>query len=133
MAELNTTIYTEEELALLDKTKKIRLDVADNMIKNGVPNNVGEIRVLNEVLTTLDKSVNETVANRLKHNENENKEALLDTVALALSNIQQSKVAATDRDIDAPDEVIPTDIVPGETDIGVSQLNASDFIKETEE
>ena len=133
MAEQNTTIYTEEELALLEKTKKIRLDVADNMIKNGVPNNVGEIRVLNEVLTTLDKSVNETVANRLKHNENENKEALLDTVALALSKIEKTKVVAIDRIIDAPDEYIPCDIVPGETDIGVSQLNASDFIKETEE
>ena len=133
MSEQTSTIYTEDELVLLEKTKKIRVDIADNMTKNGVPNNVAEIRVLNEVLTTLDKSINETVANRLKHNENENKEALLDTVALALSNISKTKTAATDRVIDAPEEYIPDDIVPGETDIGVSQLNPSDFINTDEE
>ena len=133
MSEQTNTIYTEDELVLLEKTKKIRVDIADNMTKNGVPNNVAEIRVLNEVLTTLDKSVNETVANRLKHNENENKEALLDTVALALSNISKTKTAATNRVIDAPEEYIPDDIVPGETDIGVSQLNPSDFINTDEE
>lgn len=130
MNEQNTIIYTESELALLEKTKKIRLDIADNMVKNGVPNNVGEIRVLNEVLTTLDKSVNETVANRLKHTENENKEALLDTVALALSNIDSSKTPAVGRIIEATVEYIPEDIVPGETDIGVSQLTAGDFLDE---
>ena len=133
MSEQTNTIYTEDELVLLEKTKKIRVDIADNMTKNGVPNSVAEIRVLNEVLTTLDKSVNETVANRLKHNENENKEALLDTVALALSNISKTKTAATNRVIDAPEEYIPDDIVPGETDIGVSQLNPSDFINTDEE
>jgi len=46
----NNSIYSEEEIEILEKTKKIRLGIMDALTKDGIPTHIGTVRVLNEVL-----------------------------------------------------------------------------------
>ena len=131
MAE--SSIFTKEEQELLEFTKKIRVNTLNKMVENGVPESTSEIRVLNELATSLDKQVNDNAANRLKHNDNNNKEAVLDLVSELIKNSAIDKAnanKATEVDRVIPKELLPTDIVDGELDVGSQNLDPADYIVE---
>jgi len=128
------SIHTDEELETLNLTNQVRKDVVKNMTKGGVPEKVGDLRVLNEYMNSLDDTVQRSTANRLKHSENENQEAVAAIVAAALTKTKiNAAIPTTDRVIDVLDEYIPVDIVPGETDINPNKLIPSDFISDLDD
>lgn len=132
----DNTMLTAEEQAILDKTNKIRLDILDNMVKDGVPDKVGDIRVLNEIAQSLDNSVHANVKNRNTANNNEtDKAAMAAMVAAVLSNTNQDMYTPegvtipTDRVTSLP-ATMSKEYVPGEMEIAPDELDPKDFIKE---
>ena len=128
--DANSGIYTDDELKLLDTTKKVRLDIIKDMTKNGVPDRVGDLRVLNEVMTSAESSMHTQVNNRLKHQDTGNTEAMLELVAETLKQAANVHTTPRTTPVVLPDEHTTIDIVPGETDINPSQLSIEDFVKQ---
>jgi len=126
------SIFTDDEQSILDKTKKVRIDLVDNMVKGGVPDRVGDIRVLNEVLSGLDKMVQDSAGNRLKHQENANNEATKDLVAEMIKQTAMSRSNIIDVELTTPElpsEYVPGDdeVVEGELEINPTPLDVNDF------
>ena len=126
----NNSIYTHNELVVMEKTKNIRLNIIDSMVKDGVPSKVGEIRVLNELLAAAESNVQTSANNRLKYQDTQNKEATLDTIS-EMFKIMRSKtnnIQHTDRVIELEDVYIPSDIVDGELEIVYESLDLADYV-----
>jgi len=126
------SIFTDEEQEILNRTKKVRVDIVDSMTKGGVPEKVGEVRVLNEILGGLDKMVQDSAANRLKHEENLSNEGTKDMVsevvrALAVNRSKSMLKGGTKPVLEA--EYIPDDseVVDGELEISPDSLDPDDF------
>lgn len=129
LSKTNNSIYTNDELEVMEKTKKIRINVIDHMVKDGLPDKVGEIRVLNELLSAAEKNVQDSANNRLKFQDNQNKEAVIETVAEMFKKIHTQKANSynPDKIVELEDEYIPIDIVHGETEITPGQLELELF------
>lgn len=128
-ASINNTIYTHEELEIFTKSRNIRMQLVDGLMSSGVPTKVGEVRVINELLTSLDKNAQDSASNRLKYQEGQSKEAMQETIVGILKEISATKQQHV-RTVDPviPDSYIPTDVVYGESDIHPDQLDPTDFL-----
>ena len=124
-------IFTAEESADLKRFSDIRKDMINVMVKDGTPDTSREIRLLNELLIAGEANIQKTAENRLKHEDNLNKEAIAESVSIMLKNIQNKKndipVRGTDQ-VEVSENIIPVDLVPGETEINPIKLNPEDFI-----
>lgn len=128
----NTSIYTQEELDILKLTKEKRLTMVEDMTKGGTPG-YKEVEVINQMLTSLEKSVHDTVSNRLKHQDNSNKAEILSTVAEAIKSIKansQNIPEVEEIDLLLEDKFIPDDIVTGEQDMEQKQFTLDEIMKE---
>jgi len=124
-----SAIFTSKEQLMLEKTNDIRDKIVDAMTVNGVPDRVGEIRVLNEIMSGIDKSIYDSAESRLKYQDGQNKEALLETVAMIIKDNKRSKqLPRTNTLTDVPDEYIPVDMVYGETEIQPEPLNQDEIL-----
>lgn len=129
-------IYTPEEQQALDKTKAIRMLVVDDMTRQGTmaPSSVGELRVLNEYLASVDDSIIRTAETRVKQEAAVNQDSVRDMVAemmLRMASERKNKVIKrVDNSVDIGTEAIPTNIVLGEMDIESEPLTLAQFIEE---
>lgn len=127
-------LFTETEHNDLELAANIRRKIALDMTKDGMPKHTGEIRVLNEVLNSLEGQRFNMANTRLKKQENSNKEAMAENVAAMLLEIARTKkenqLKAPTTIVALPSDYVPVDIVPGETTIYSDQLDIKDFIKE---
>jgi len=126
----NNSIYTHDELVVMEKTKNIRLNIIDSMVKDGIPSKVGEIRVLNELLAAAESNVQTSANNRLKYQDTQNKEATLDTIS-EMFKVMRSKtnnIQHANRVIELEDIYIPSDIVDGELEIVYESLDLADYV-----
>ena len=131
MPDANVGIFTDDEMNKLQTTADIRLMIVKNMTDDATttPSNVGEIRVLNEVLGGLDKSVQDSAANRLKHQSETNKEATLDMVSETLKMLSVSKRAnLTSGEHELPDALKTVETVAGHLDISPEKLELEDYV-----
>jgi len=132
-ASSQNSMFTDDELETLGKIKKVRIDLIDSMTTGGVPDKVGEIRVLNEVLASTDKMITDTATLRLKQEENANSEAAVSMVVELLHQSRAKKLKyQTEGDIPSiASELANVDTVDGETDVHPEQLDPSEFITPT--
>ena len=128
MALTNDSFLTPEEQQQLEKNTNLRQRVIDSMVKGGVPDKVGEIRVLNELIANTDKSIYDRANARLKASADDTNSKALDIVTQILN--QPYEVPDRPRTHDLGDIHVPTDIVHGETAIDREELDIIDFIKE---
>lgn len=131
--ENNNSIFTTEENAILELTKKARVDTLTLMIKDGVPVKSGDIRVMTELATSLDKVVTDSAAIRIKHSDVQNKEAMVGIVAATLVAVSRNKRPAADRQVALPEHIDVSVIVPGHMDISPTQLDPNDFSADHED
>lgn len=126
-------MFTETELCDLEMSAKIRRDIAVKMTEKGAPTDNRDIRVLNEVLNSLDTQRMGIANARLKKEDTKNKEGIADQVVAALLEISRSKKATAISNptitVQIPENYIPGDIVPGETTIYSEQLEIKDFVQ----
>lgn len=129
----NDELFSEEELAIINKTRDTRNKLIDELTEDGVPTRAGDIRVLNETLDAADRQVLDIV--KLKKSQQEdNSDRMVGMVVELLSKVTSNNpVAYGNNEINLPDEYIPVDVVPGETDIGAEELSLSDFIEVRED
>lgn len=114
--------FTEDETGLLNKSIVIRNQLIDDMVKDGVPENNRDRRLLLEALTQQDSSINTMANTRLKSKEVDQdssfKEAVVELYKLA--NLKQAQVP------DEPLELrenIEINMVDGLLEIGPDQLD----------
>jgi hypothetical protein len=126
----NNSIYTEQEEEDLKKINKVRSDIIEDMTKEHVPKKTSDIRVLNEVMASFEKSIIDTANIRLKAEDTQNQTLLNDSIVETLKEVSRiNKITNVNRDIDISDDYIP-DVVKGQTDIHPDKLEYKDFIQE---
>jgi len=121
------TMLLGDEENLILKTRKIRVDMIDDFIKynNGVPTKPSEMRVMNEVLNSLDDQTLGLVDRRFKHEENKQLEDVTAIIKEVFTNVNSLKKKINEVDID--DNYIPTDIVVDEDSIEYKELSFEDL------
>lgn len=127
-------VYSSADNATLNYTKQIRLLMVDAKLRdgNGIPTKSGDIRVINEVLNSMDDSVHKVAAARLKHGENKSKAQTQELIANILKQVKLNDdevtvLTVTSKSTDLPDEFVPIETVPGAMDIGPNQLTLADI------
>jgi len=123
-------LLSQEDLDLLRETRKVRMDLIKDMTVDGVPTRSGDIRVLNETLDATDRQVMELAKLKAKQQENDTNNAAVGLVVEILNKVGASgHKQLTNVEVELPDDFIPVDIVPGETDINAEELDLSNFIR----
>lgn len=134
MEELNKSkeaFFTAEEESDLKLYKDIRNRIIKDMVADGI-NDSRSRRLMNEILTSAESSIQKNAELRLKHNDNKNKEAIVAQMAEVLKSTHRKRMEAqknlTETNPDIDNKYIPTDIVKGETEIDPAPLNVDEFI-----
>jgi len=125
-------LLLDDEQRIVEKTRNIREKMVDALIdEKGIPTKTGEMRVVNEILNSLDNQVLGLVDRRLKHDENTNNGELLETIKTVFTELDNRKLnkpsIINTGTID--DKFIPDNIVPGEDKIEYEEIEYEDIIK----
>ncbi len=132
---MSNGIYTEEEQQLLDKSISYRLRMVEEQFKDGTPTRTNEIRVVNEVLNSIDTAISNAANTRLKQSEVENQGKIKETVAEILKQQAEKRKLQIDRPIDVEvvlDDVtlVKPDFVPDETSTEHKEIELKDIMGE---
>lgn len=123
--------FTVEEEADLKLYKDIRNRMIKDMVSSGLDDTKTR-RLMNEILTSAETSIQKNAELRLKHTDNKNKEAVVAQIAEVLKQSHKRRLEArsslpeTDPNIDS--KYIPTDVVAGETEIDPAPLVIEEFV-----
>ena len=125
------SMLLDEEHRILEKTKNLREKIVDNFInENGLPTRSGDIRVLNEVMNSMDSNVTSTVELRLKHEENKQAEDLTEAIVEIFKNVNNKSIRNKENvPVTIDDKFVPDDVVPGEDQIEYQELDAEEILK----
>lgn len=130
------SFFTVEEEADLKLYKDIRNRMIKDMAASGLDDSRSR-RLMNEILTSAESSIQKNAELRLKHSDNKNKEAIVAQMAEVLKNTHKRRLEAysniPELNPDIDNKYIPTDIVKGETEIDPAPLNIDDFISGEQE
>lgn len=130
-------LYTEEELELLEKSKKLRVGLVDNLVIHADPtakNYNSTARVVNELLTSLDKTIHDSANTRLKHQDSQNVGNMADIMAGIFKEIHTQNANAPKREtVILEDKFLPDNLVPGELSIEQPVLELKDFESKRED
>ena len=132
MNDDSNSLYTDEEIELLKKTKDIRLSFVKGLVDHSKPNDrdySSKARVTNELLTSLDKNIHDSVTNRLKFKDNADNESILTSVAETLKAISVQKSEGVVADLKVDTKVKEIDIDKAELEIQPDKLLLEDFVE----
>lgn len=118
-----------EEERLLFKTRKLREEMIDGYIDDnkGLPTNTSGMRVMNEVLNSIDDQTLGLVDRRLKNDENSVMSDLTETVAKIFTDKVKNMKNGPYKEVIIADTYIPDDIVDDETSIEYKELSMEDL------
>ena len=125
-------LFQPEEARLLNKTVDIREKIVDHLLKDGIPYKTNEIRVINELLNSIDSNVLGRVDRRLKHKENENSsdmKELVKTIFLEKEKIM-NEIKPIDLKETLPDEYVLEEVVPGEDSFEYEEITLEEIKKD---
>lgn len=120
-------LLSEEERILL-KTRHIREDMIDGIIEYNdgkAPTKTSDVRVMNEVLNSLDDQVLGLTDRRFRFEDQKNDADIAGILKDVFANINDYKPNVS-RNIEVADKYIPTDIVIDEASIEVKELTFED-------
>lgn len=124
-------IYLPEEIIDQEYLHSVRIKLIKNMVKdeNNLPEDAKTLEALNSLISSGEKSIHDRVANRLKHQDNQNKDALNELVASTLLQLNLNQTAKREGPVntDIDEKYIPVDIVPGELSTDKEELDIEDF------
>ena len=124
-------LLTEDENNVIFETREIRRKMISQFIeKNGIPTKTKDMRVLNEILNSLDNQVLGLVDRRLKNDENKNEKDLTNVIREIFLKAEHElkHTGNSNRTIELTEEHIPTDIVPGETKIKYEEIELEEIL-----
>lgn len=128
-SNVNKTIFTEAEQRILNLTKAKRIETIEVLFKEGVPEKVGTLRIANEIMESLDKSIQSSAQNRLKYQETQTQ----GETAMRMANLVKSLAEARSKKrpngvLETDDNYKPDDLVDGEIDIHPDPLDPSEYL-----
>ena len=112
----NNSVFNKEEQEDINKSRKIKRMIIDDMTNDGmdVPSKPGDIRVLKEVLESLDKETTDKALIRAKHKEVGNADTYNKMALAMISANRQAIRNPVARKVELDDSHIPLDTVDGE-------------------
>ena len=124
---------TETERKLHKKTLLLREKIIDEMTDNGtnIPTSTSEIRVLKEVMESLDNRINNDRKARIDRERDKDNKATKELIAETLKMVSMNNEVTNGKRIEElPDVFVPDDdeIVEGELDINPNPINIEDII-----
>lgn len=127
------SIYTEDEQRILSKILNTRVGIIDKMTEGGVPEKVGEIRVLNEVLNSTDKAVVDAATLRIKHNDAQSNAAMAGMALAMIKEARANRANIVGGEVvpELPSELQHVETVDGEMDINPERLVPEEFVPPT--
>jgi len=122
-------LFQPEEARLINKTVQIREQIVDHLLKDGIPYKTSEIRVINELLNSIDSNILGRVDRRLKHKENENNNDLKEIVkAVLLESEKRKREAKANGPVEAlPEEYVLEEVVPGEDSFEYEEITLEEI------
>ena len=120
--------------AVIETTQRVRLGITKSILKDGIPTDRRDVRLLNEILRDMD--TNALTAKKLDVEEKAVNEAsvvaknVTDILAAVGRGKNPFSAGATVREVPKEENILPQiDTVPGQMDQGVEKLEYSDFVK----
>jgi len=123
-------LYTDLEETRLESNIDVRSKVIEKLTKDGIPENLNVLRVLDIYLMGSDNSIHKKAENRTKHQQTQNTEETLAMVAGLLKTVTNESDSIDNsetRQLDLDSTVVPLDTVEGETSTGVTVFDIEDF------
>ena len=133
MAEEKNGLFTATEQQRLDDNYAFRKRMIDRAFAEGnVPDSAKDIEAINGVLNSMDKAIYDNANARLKQQENQNKEAILDLVAESIKVIhsQKSKHTTQEHETEIDNKFVPLDVVDGEQDLAPESITLDQIMRE---
>jgi hypothetical protein len=129
---MTTDLYTEDDAAILQHTKAVRLKIVDHFIGDdrAMPRTQGEWAALHQALDGLDRTVFTKAKLKSDEQSQQQRQQVLDIVTAVLQRTDGQSMVLPVRTEVLPDlssdfEVVP---VPGEMDIGLHDLTYEQFM-----
>jgi len=125
-------LLNEDENKIIEKTRELRVKMIDEFInEKGIPTSTRDMRVLNEIMNSLDAQVLGLVDRRLKKEENETVNDIRNEVIEVIKNLQSiHNKPIENKQIELSEKYIPKDIVPGETKIEYEEIELEEILKD---
>jgi len=122
-------LFQPEEYRLLNKTVQIREQIVDHMLKDGIPYKTSEIRVLNELLNSIDNNILGKVDKRLKFKENENNNDMKEIVKAIMLESEKRKQEAKSTGLveTLPEDYVLEEVVPGEDSFEYEEITLEEI------
>jgi len=114
-----------EEERLVLKTRRLREEMIDGFIDDnkGLPTKTSEMRVINEVLNSMDDQTLGLVDRRIKNNENSTMSDLTDTITKIFTNKIENMKQGPATNTNIADTFIPDNLVVDETSVDYKELS----------
>lgn len=123
-------IFTQEESAQLDVAAQVRMQIINKMSEGGIPKDIESIALLLHATDVHTKSVQNNAKIRISDKGNDISQ---DMVALMAEKLRATKNRPTTSQSTEPPSLdkddVPTNMVPGETDLVGSALSPEQFLK----
>ena len=132
MEENECSVINSTAKERLEYTQSIRKLIVKELTNDGqiAPSGSKDVEALNAVLDSIDRNEFERIKLDIKNNANKMENDLKTTIAEIYKNIASKQYTNTpnNRNIDLPNEFVPTDIKPGEDFVGQDPLDKNDFM-----
>ena len=114
----------------MDYVYNKRKAMVDEMFKNGVPNDVGTARVINEILSGMEGQVETTVKLELAKNKDETNSMAVNMVTELLNQVNEQVINKRKEDIpELIGDEKEIEVVEGETEIDPIPLDVNNFVE----
>jgi len=124
-------IFLPEESRLINKSLKIREQIVDKILEDGIPTDNRKIRVINELLSAMDNLVLGKADRRLKKQENEDNGQLTEivkTFLLERAKHKGSENRRVNKEVILDDSYQLEDIKPGEDSFEYVEITMEDIM-----
>jgi hypothetical protein len=122
---MSNKLLTDEEQKMFTRNLQRREDMVDVIFKEGTPEDTRFMRLANEVMNAND----DALLRLMKIRQEEEKTEDGNIQAIIGEAIKQTALAMRQGIPEVPDSMVPTEVMEGELDDGIVQLDLADFIE----
>lgn len=128
------SILLDDETRIIMKTREIREKMIDGYIvdNNGVPTDSRGMRIMNEIMTSLDGQVLGLADARLKNEGNAANASLSESIKEIFTRVNsknKNNAVTTLEETKLDDKFLPENVLDGETKIEYQELSLDDIMK----
>ena len=126
-----TKVYNDKQQEIMDYVYGKRKAMVEEMFKDGVPNDVGTTRVMNEILSGMEGQVEATVKLELIKNKDATNNAAVSMVTELLNQVNGQVVQNRSEALpELRGKELDINAVKGETELDPEDLDVADFVEE---